>query len=399
SRLGWPAPKNPGAAIDDAEYDLAVLDPLLHQPPDEVKGHGVYLLKANSNLERSLRTRWKRWDTHWWPDADGILKPDAATLEALGRHRMPARSYSPSALQHYAVCPYRFLLYAIHRLKPREESAALERMDPLTRGALFHEVQFRFFGAIRDAGLIPVTSANLDRATDVGDRAFADVASEYEERLAPAIPRVWKSELEDLRIDLRGWIRQLAAIHAEWTPFHFEYAFGLPAGPAQETERDPESLPGDVEILDGVRLRGSIDLVERHRVTNALRVTDHKTGRAPWPEPRLVGKGEVLQPLLYALAVEKVLGQPAKSGVLFYCTQRGGYRSVEIPLNREGRMRIEQVLGAIGDAIGAGSLPAAPRKDACGFCDYRIVCGPYEERRVKEKKERLDALEDVRCLP
>lgn len=398
SRLGWPAPKDPSHALDPAEYDLAVLEPLLHKPPEEVKGHGAYLLEASDCLQRSLRTRWKRWDDRWWPDADGLLQPDAATLEALARHQMPARSYSPSALQHYAACPYQFLLYAIHRLKPREESAALERLDPLTRGGLFHEVQFRFFSALRAARLIPVSQANLDRVTDLGDEVFEDVANEYEEKLAPAIPQVWKSELEDLRIDLHGWIRQLVAIHAEWTPFHFEYAFGLPAGPARETERDPESVAGDVKILEGVRLRGSMDLVEQHRVTNNLRVTDHKTGRAPWPEPRLVGKGAVLQPLLYALAAEKLFQRPVKSGVLYYCTQRGGYRTVEIPLSGEGRMRIEQVLKTIGKAIETGAMLAAPATDACKMCDYQSVCGPYEERRIREKKTRLDDLEDLRCL-
>lgn len=399
SRLGWPAPKDPQLALDDAEYDLAVLEPLLHRPPEEVKGHGVYLLEESKPLERSLRTRWKRWDPRWWPDADGLFKPEAPALAVLKKHSMPVRSYSASALQHYAVCPYQFLLYAIFRLRERDRSEAIERMDPLTRGALFHEVQFRFLTALRKAKLIPIDAGSLAHATDVGDKVFAKVAADYEEKLAPAIPRVWKSELEDLRIDLRGWIRQLVNIHVEWIPLHSEFAFGLPPGPARETERDTESLAGDVEILPGIRLRGSIDLVEQHSASGALRVTDHKTGRAQWPEPRSVGKGEVLQPLLYALAVEKIFQRPAKSGVLYFCTQRGGYRSVEIPLNNEGRMRIEMVLRTIGDAVRTGTLLAAPRKDACARCDYRMVCGPYEERRVREKRERLDALEDVRCQP
>ena len=44
ARLGWPAPKNPKDALDDAEHDLAVLEPLLRRPAEEVKGRGAYLV-------------------------------------------------------------------------------------------------------------------------------------------------------------------------------------------------------------------------------------------------------------------------------------------------------------------------------------------------------------------
>ena len=40
-----------------------------------------------------------------------------------------------------------------------------------------------------------------------------------------------------------------------------------------------------------------------------------------------------------------------------------------------------------------GFLPAAPREGACRYCDYRIVCGPREERRIARKpQDRLDEL-------
>jgi len=131
------------------------------------------------------------------------------------------------------------------------------------------------------------------------------VAAEYEDDLAPAIARVWKTEVEDVRTDLRGWIRNVAESEPDWVPFHFEFAFGL----AREENRDPESVQGEARILNGVRLRGSIDLVERHATRNALRVTDHKTGKAPQNRPQYVGGGAILQPLLYALAAEQLLAQ------------------------------------------------------------------------------------------
>jgi len=45
--------------------------------------------------------------------------------------------------------------------------------------------------------------------------------------------------------------------------------------------RDPRSQKEPVLLPGGFRLRGSIDLVERHTVRGVLRVTDHKTGKPP----------------------------------------------------------------------------------------------------------------------
>ena len=61
----------------------------------------------------------------------------------------------------------------------------------------------------------------------------------------------------------------------------------------------------------GFQLRGAIDLIEEHRQTKVLRVTDHKTGRKPDRiEKVIIGGGAVLQPVLYAMAIEAALEQP-----------------------------------------------------------------------------------------
>ena len=147
-------------------------------------------------------------------------------------------------------------------------------------------------------------------------------------------------------------------------------------------------------------MRGSIDLVERHSTRGTLRVIDHKTGKAPERPPVWVGGGSALQPLLYALSAEAVLGAPVESAQLSYCTQRGNYQRFEIGVTPNTRDRIARVLQIISSAIDEGFLPAAPQPDACSMCDYRCVCGPHEELRTRRKKgDRLDALLDLRNMP
>jgi ATP-dependent helicase/nuclease subunit B len=387
SRLDWPAPANPRDAIDDAEYDLASLQAALKLRGLASAGSARYLMQTNQSLARSLRTRGRRWRSRWF-DADGIVDPDAATLAALQPHRLANRSYSPSALQHFAACPYRFLLQAVFQFRPREEPARLEQMDPLTRGALFHSAQFEIF---RELAL-----ADQPRILDLADQVLDRVAARYEDELAPAIPRVWKSEIENLRTDLRGWLQHVAATESDWRPAHYEFGFGLAPNP----DRDAASTGKEAVILDGIRLRGSIDLIERNANNDTLRVTDHKTGRAPKDRPQYVGGGAILQPLLYAHAAETLLGQSVVSGRLFFCTQRGDFSSIDIPLNDESRGRLRRVLQTIDGSIEEGFLPAAPQAGACAMCDYSAVCGPYEESRVKRKQgDRLDPLIEIRHSP
>jgi ATP-dependent helicase/nuclease subunit B len=381
SRLGWPTPEHPQEAIDEIEFDLAVLDQLVDQDPDTTIGAAHYLLddKANPHLGRALRARGRRWLLKWTPN-DGLAEPDAAQIAALSRHQLGARSYSPTALQNYAACPYRFFLQAILRLEPREEIQPIEAIDPLTRGALFHQVQFETLSALRAAGLLPVIAGNIEPACDLLEEKLASVAARMYEQLAPAIERVWLDGIESIRADLREWIRRMAAAPQGYSPARFELAFGL----SDRDQADPASIVEPVALAAGIKVRGSIDLVER-MADGKLRVTDHKTGRVRADKELVIGGGKTLQPVLYGLAAEQILNETVAAGRLYYCTAAGGYEERIVMLDDFARSSAAEFVRIIGKALNDGFLPAAPDQRECDFCDYRRVCGPYEETRVQRK--------------
>jgi RecB family exonuclease len=156
-----------------------------------------------------------------------------------------------------------------------------------------------------------------------------------------------------------------------------------------------------VDLDCGIRLRGSIDLVERNP-SGTARVTDHKTGKADASRGQLIAGGQSLQPLLYALAAEKLLTGHAKveSGRLYFCTSAGGFAEHEVPLDERARVAASQIAGAIGEAVARPFLPAAPGQGQCELCDFRVVCGPYEERRAARKPQgNLAKLMALRELP
>jgi ATP-dependent helicase/nuclease subunit B len=396
ARLAWPAPRDPARSIDAIERDLSVLGHLLHEVErGEGKGRARYLLQLNPHLARSLRSRWWRWRRKW-TEHDGLLRVSDSTAAALAASRLGARPYSASALQRFAACPYQFVLAAVHGLEPRREAVPLERLDPLTRGRMFHRVQAEALREMRERGMLPLGGDGASAAEAVLDRTLDRVAAQVRDEVAPPIPRVWQDEIGALRADLRSWLRHVVASAGEWEPVHFELAFGLPPDPGRDASsvRAPVSLPG------GALLRGSVDLVERSCAGDRLRVTDHKTGADRTADGLVVGGGEVLQPVLYALAVEEALGIPVSESRLFHCTARGGFRERIVPIDERARRLGREVLEAVDRAVAAGNLPPAPRENACRTCDYRVVCGPYEEIRARRKDPApLADLRELRRRP
>jgi RecB family exonuclease len=398
TRLGWPAPSDPATAIDDAEHDLAILSDLMALS-EAGAGRARYLVDVNPYLSRALRSRWYRWSRRWQP-TDGLLDQSDAVRTIMSWHALAARSYSPTALQNYARCPYRFFLQAVHRLSPREMPVMIDEIDPLQRGALIHDVQFELFARLRNENLLPVRPANLDRARQLLEEILTDVAAQHEDDLAPAIERVWENGVAEIRADLREWLRRASDDGSGFVPCHFELSFGL-RHRFERRQADPRSVADAIELDCGIKLRGSIDLVERHP-SGLLRVTDHKSGKFDGNFCQVVNGGQTLQPVLYALAAEKLFADEGivTEGRFYFCTSRGGFAQAAVPLDARAREAALQVANAVNKAIQQPFLPAAPAQKQCERCDYRVVCGPYEEERSARKpQERLDALNKLRGLP
>ncbi len=411
--LAWPAPAKAEDAIDDFEHDLSVLRALMRST-DDVKGHAHYMLRLNDCLRRSATERWARSKSQW-SQFDGIVRTTDATRPYLETQRLGARPYSVSALQNYAYCPYRFLLSAIYRLEPFEEPEPLQRLDPLTKGSLFHEVQAEFFRALQ-RGKQPIDTTPVETVLAVLDATLTRIAAEYAEEVAPAVDRVWQDEIASMRTDLHVWARNLAD-SKEWEPWLFEYAFGLPAVAMSEAgaqagahaPRDPNSLPDPVKIDGRFLLRGSIDLIERRagpaRPPGAagpavLRVTDHKTSKNRSERRSIIGGGQQLQPVIYSLAAEAATGGTVEKARFSYCTTAGGFTEHVVEINEKNRRLGLEAMEIIDRAIELGMMPPAPAEKACRYCDFLTVCGPEQERRSHRKsKQQIADLIELRNRP
>ena len=402
---GIRAPRNPSHAIDRREFDLGRVAGALGRPEAGSAGAGTaaYLL-SDPALARSLRQEYMR--QQWkWQSPDGFLHPDPEALAALERHRPGNRSFSVTGLEAYASCPYQFFLKNIVRLRPIERPEALLHLDPLTRGSLLHDVFFHLGREFRERNLAPLTEARLSEAFAMLETVFWRVEEEVRERVAPAIGRIWQDQMDGLLGDLRGFLQRYAATGR--MPLANELTFGMgarqPADPASRTEA--AVLPG------GLRLHGSIDVVER-LADGAIQITDYKTGRASIEttrQQRILFGGRALQPLLYALAYEALSGTPTASGRLYYATIRGTYlETVVDAASEESRGVFEAFVGGLDRATRNGRFPALPNPGVtyrmCDYCDYLPVCGPRPAAHARTKARAgfaaaLDEVVQIRSLP
>jgi ATP-dependent helicase/nuclease subunit B len=396
ARLAWPAPVDPNHAIDAIEHDLSVLGSLLNLPAEQSQGRARYLLELNENMARSLRTRFGRWHRKAWSKLDGLCAPAKETIELFSEQRLTRRPYSPSSLQRFAACPYQFYLAAIEGIEPRKEAVSIECMDPLTRGSILHRIQAEFLRELLNEGKLPISPANLTPTLEQLKTVVQRIEEEFREMLVPAILRVWNDEIDGLRADLHLWIKRMAENPSDWIPKHFELSFGISDG----VERDPGSFAEVATIAGGFQLRGIVDLIEQRASAGDLRVTDYKSGVSRTASSFRVGGGEILQPILYSLAVESLTKKSVIEGRLYYSTSAGGFIERIVPLDAQARQSAEEVLKIIDAAVDRPFFPPAPREKACAWCDFQAVCGPYEEIRVKAKDQKaLSDLTRLRGLP
>ena len=101
----------------------------------------------------------------------------------------------------------------------------------------------------------------------------------------------------------------------------------------------------------------------------------------------IIGGGNTLQPVLYALAAERLLGEPVESGRLYYCTSRGSYEERVVEIDDAARAAARDFVATVAARSSDGFLPAAPGRRAnatgatTGWCAGRTrSCGCASSR-------------------
>jgi RecB family exonuclease len=377
------AVRRPGAAISVADLELRLLDAADRDAPGT--GPAAHpLAEANPRLQRGFHTLAARAEPRF-TEFDGVIGPRAGLLPN------PERPLSPSRIESWAQCPFRYFLANVLQLRQRDAPEAIDTIDPRVRGSLVHKVLEDF---IRE--MPPRSSPDEPWSTEERDQARAMTAAACDEAVAKGLtgrPLLWK--LERARI-LREVSRTLDAderIRSErgLIPLETEVNFGRGAD---------DAMPALTIDLDGaqVTFRGQIDRIDTSPAPDGeLVVYDYKTGSAngfKGLEDDPVLKGTKIQLAIYALAVERAYPGRAVRADYWHTAQPAGKELRGFAAEDAGPRALE-VLETVAGGVAAGTFPAYPGKenpffnsfDECRYCDFDHLCSPDRERAFVAKSE------------
>ena len=280
---------------------------------------------------------------------------------------------SCSRLRTLAECPHRYFLKHVLGV---EAPGDLE-WDPLTwldaaeLGTLLHAIYQQYGTEIR-AGKRP------------GLAAIATETIETEALFNPppssaARAAATKAVMEGLQVFEDEWKR----LAKEWKPIEFELAFGIPDPDAPD--RKPRHPPVDVPAgpADGkkvptVMIRGRIDRVDTAAKGTGGAVWDYKSGGFKAPGKNF-GEGTLMQPVLYAQVVEKLLKITVETGGFLYVGRPGQRVEARADCAAAGRALAARIMEYFSGLLANGSFHQTPGSDrkTCTYCDYIHVCaGP-----------------------
>jgi ATP-dependent helicase/nuclease subunit B len=330
---------------------------------------------------------------------DGNVAGVAPGLTKLAGGLSRLHPISPSGVETWASCPFRYFLGRVLEVEPTDrpeddESWAISAID---RGSLVHAILEEFFRKLLAEGRPAVgegyTQADRELLEQIAKQHFQRVESlgQTGYRLA------WLNEQTAILLDLRSVLAKDEEFRANFAvrPEYFEQGFGWAEGwPAAE-----------VALADGtvVRLRGYIDRVDLG--DNEAYVTDYKTGSNYGKkdfEADPVVAGTKVQLAVYSNAVRRFLEAERKTvgqvtAAYWFISTKGNFQRIEVSEGEAADQRLSEIMGVVNEGLTAGAFPQVPGEDQggipkrpafsnCVFCDYNRIC-PTGRDQIRERKK------------
>lgn len=287
--------------------------------------------------ERATMEQYERDGTRASPYA-GSLSEDPAICAYLLSAFGPSHIYSPTVLETYAACPFRFYIEKVLGL------AALPEIEPSLsardRGTAVHNILSAFYRSWISGGNGKVHLSELARAGELMAGIVAGELGRYT-FLSPS----WEATCVQMTgspgtgpgIFTRFLQKEADEEASPLVPSYFELTFGM----RRDENDDPASVVEPVELSTGdnaepVRIKGRVDRID---ITpdGRFAIYDYKTGSQIATRNEITS-GKALQIPLYMLAFENISG---RRGVL------GGYYRIR----REVENRIVLFDEAAGDLV------------------------------------------------
>ncbi len=291
------------------------------------------------------------------------------------------RPLSPSRLEAWATCGFKYFLAHVLELADRDDPESVEEISAMDRGSLIHHVLEVFISEAMD----PESASDMpnpdEQWTEIHRRRLHEIAAEtfidYEARGRTGRPVHWEVMQKDLLavldlflIDDNEFRRSNRA-----TPVRVELPFGL---------QDSEPLPIQLPNGQTLRFRGLADRVDTTEDGRVI-VSDYKSGGVKkykdlQADP--VQAGQTLQLGLYAEAARRETGIENAAAAYWMLDADAKNTRKGYDWTPDRRDRFIDVLTTIADGIADGMFAADPgdwdtfrqTNETCTYCQFDSVC-------------------------
>lgn len=281
--------------------------------------------------------------------------------------------WSPTLLETYAQCPFRFLMGKI--LGMAELQRPEIEPDRMTEGSIIHDILRVFYQERFDQGKLPLSGSKEEglHLEEVCKRA----SQKWESKIHLGDDWFWRIRKEEILLRLRRFIRFEASLKEEFSPTYFELSFG------SETSQLPPVVIQDESGLR-VELKGKIDRLDLSAEGDSFRVVDYKNSKDDRGaiHPKRLGDVSFQIPV-YLLAGEMFLQKTGKA------EQISG-RKATICLLKEAKLnkiqkdkefspdeleRFKAQIISLIQRASKGIFDVSPFQDECSpFCEFRNIC-------------------------
>ncbi len=309
----------------------------------------------------------RRWGAEFG-EYEGRLRDGHALLD-LAQRLGPEHVFSPSQIETYITCPFRFFSRYVLKLQTPLEDDEFEE-DFALQGRIIHKLLEHYEQRPKDG-------PPLDEA---GRRFMVDLTFRRENARFSS-PGIQEIETRRAYEELDRYLDQAEeyAREGDSRVHSFEVSFGREESPARCLEVGAVARP--------IKIQGTIDRVDEVGNGLGFRVIDYKNGKAPSLSE--IKSGRRMQVFLYAWLVEQaglVERATSPTDMGYWALKGSGYQRLRPSDWPELKRRLGEYLTALVEGMRSGFFAPVPVSGDCErSCDYRGVCRVGEARRLNKR--------------
>lgn len=308
------------------------------------------------------------------------------------------RGLSPTTLETFGMCPFKFFMSKILELESLEEPETAEMIAAVDLGTLYHNILRDFYNTLIDKGYFTVKTKEINPIEllhSIAQKYFAEI----EQQTSIPYPIIWEIEKEEVLALLTKFVTwDLKQIEQTgYVPTYLEKTVKL-SSQNDSLKLIPEHFKqGDISK---VIFKGKIDRIDTKKDGDlaSFRVIDYKSGRFSKENiVRSAVRGQKLQLPFYIIMAEHLLSEEIKKGHIpqsqakldeasfVYVAQDMEEKKGQISPQKktidstdwmECREQYWETLREFLKIIREGIFPVSPAEDTqkCEWCEFATIC-------------------------